>query len=279
MIEQAELETELDEQSDDLEATAPAEAPEQEDEGDEVIVSIGEPPPQDDEEAPQESAPDWVRELRKNYRELQREKRELEQKLKATQAPAPRPTLGPKPTLEGCDYDAEKYESDLERWYEQKRAADTEVAKLQAARQAEEQEWQAKLQGYAKARTQLKVRDFEDAEHTVLEALNETQQGIILAGCKNPAMVVYAIGKNPGKAKELAAIQDPVKYAFAVAELEGQLKVSTRKAPPPERTISGSGPLSGSVDQTLDRLRKEAERTGDYSKVMRYRSEIKKRKT
>ena len=279
MIEQAELETELDDQSDELEATAPAEAPEQEDEGDEVIVSIGEPPPQDDEEAPQESAPDWVRELRKNYRELQREKRELEQKLKATQAPAPRPTLGPKPTLEGCDYDAEKYEADLERWYEQKRAADAEVAKLQAARQAEEQEWQAKLQGYAKARTQLKVRDFEDAEHTVLEALNETQQGIILAGCKNPAMVVYAIGKNPGKAKELAAIQDPVKYAFAVAELEGQLKVSTRKAPPPERTISGSGPLSGSVDATLDRLRKEAERTGDYSKVMRYRSEIKKRKT
>lgn len=279
MIEQAELETELDEQSDELEATAPAEAPEQEDEGEEVIVSIGEPPPQDDEEAPQESAPDWVRELRKNYRELQREKRELEQKLKATQAPAPRPTLGPKPTLEGCDYDAEKYEADLERWYEQKRAADAEVAKLQAARQAEEQEWQAKLQGYAKARTQLKVRDFEDAEHTVLEALNETQQGIILAGCKNPAMVVYAIGKNPGKAKELAAIQDPVKYAFAVAELEGQLKVSTRKAPPPERTISGSGPLSGSVDATLDRLRKEAERTGDYSKVMRYRSEIKKRKT
>lgn len=279
MIEQAELETELDDQSDELEATAPAEAPEQEDEGEEVIVSIGEPPPQDDEEAPQESAPDWVRELRKNYRELQREKRELEQKLKATQAPAPRPTLGPKPTLEGCDYDAEKYEADLERWYEQKRAADAEVAKLQAARQAEEQEWQAKLQGYAKARTQLKVRDFEDAEHTVLEALNETQQGIILAGCKNPAMVVYAIGKNPGKAKELAAIQDPVKYAFAVAELEGQLKVSTRKAPPPERTISGSGPLSGSVDATLDRLRKEAERTGDYSKVMRYRSEIKKRKT
>lgn len=281
MTEQAETEVELNEPSDELETSAPAEVAETEEEGDEVIISIGEPPPQeDDEEAPQDTAPDWVRELRKNYRELQREKRDLEQKLKATQAPpAQRPTLGPKPTLEGCDYDAEKYEADLERWYDQKRTADAEVAKLQAARQAEEQEWQAKLQGYAKARTQLKVRDFDDAEHTVLEALNETQQGIILAGCKNPAMVVYAIGKNPGKAKELAAIQDPVKYAFAVAELEGQLKVTQRKAPPPERTISGSGPLSGSVDATLDRLRKEAERTGDYSKVMRYRSEIKKRKT
>lgn len=281
MSELAELETiELDapEIADDPKP-APTEsddAPEGEDS--EVIVSIGEPPPQDDEEEQHATAPDWVRDLRKNYRELQREKRELEQKLKAQQAPVPKPTLGPKPTLEGHDYDAEKYETALERWYEQKKAADVEAQKLQAARQAEEREWQNKLQGYAKARTQLKVRDYDDAEHVVLESLNETQQGIILQGCKNPALVVYAIGKNPAKAKELAAIQDPVKYAFAVAELEGQLKVTTRKAPPPERTVSGSGPISGSVDSTLDRLRKEAEKTGDYSKVMRYRSELKKRK-
>ena len=281
MSELAELETiELDapEIADDPKPalTESDDAPEGEDS--EVIVSIGEPPPQDDEEEQHATAPDWVRDLRKNYRELQREKRELEQKLKAQQAPVAKPTLGPKPTLEGHDYDAEKYETALERWYEQKKAADVEAQKLQAARQAEEREWQNKLQSYAKARTQLKVRDYDDAEHVVLESLNETQQGIILQGCKNPALVVYAIGKNPAKAKELAAIQDPVKYAFAVAELEGQLKVTTRKAPPPERTVSGSGPISGSVDSTLDRLRKEAEKTGDYSKVMRYRSELKKRK-
>ena len=268
-------EIDLDQAPQDVEAPeVEAEAPAEEEE---VVISIGEPPPQEVEEE-QTAAPEWVRDLRKNYRELQREKRELEQKLKATQAPAQQPTLGPKPTLEACDYDAEKFESSLEQWYEQKRQADAELSKLQAARRAEEQEWQGKLESYAKARTQLKVRDYDEAEHVVLEALNETQQGIILQGCKDPAMVVYAIGKNPAKAKELAAIQDPVKYAFAVAQLEGQLKVSTRKAPPPERTVKGSGPLSGSVDSTLERLRSEAEKTGDYSKVMRYRSELKKRK-
>lgn len=245
---------------------------------DEVIVSIGEPPAPEEEE-PQAHAPEWVRELRKNYRELQREKRDLEQKLKATQAPAPKPTLGPKPTLEGCDYDAEKFEQDLERWHEDRRRADSEAQKAQAAKQAEEQEWQGRLQGYAKARTELKVRDYDDAEHVVLESLDQTQQGIILQGCKNPALVVYAIGKNPAKAKELAAIRDPVKYAFAIAELEGQLKVTQRKAPPPERTVKSSGPLSGSVDSTLERLRGEAEKTGDYSKVMRYRAELKKRQS
>lgn len=281
MSELAEQETiELDTQSEEqIEAPASAETSDApEDESEEVIVSIGEPPPQEDEEEQHATAPEWVRDLRKNYRELQREKRELEQKLQSQQAPVAKPTLGPKPTLESHDYDAEKYEAALERWYEQKRAADAEAQKLQAARQAEEKAWQDKLQSYAKARTQLKVRDYDDAEHVVLESLNEAQQGIILQGCKNPALVVYAIGKNPAKAKELAAIQDPVKYAFAVAELEGQLKVTTRKAPPPERTVSGSGPISGSVDSTLERLRKEAEKTGDYSKVMRYRNELKKRK-
>jgi Xaa-Pro aminopeptidase len=255
--------------------TADADTPPVDDE--EVIVSIGEPPPQEIDE-PQASAPEWVRELRKNYRELQREKRELEQRLQSQVAPPQRLQLGPKPTLEGCDYDADKFERDLETWYEQKRKSDSEVAQLQAAQQAEAQAWQNKLQGYAKARTDLKVRDYEEAEHVVLESLDQAQQGIILAGCKNPALVVYAIGKNPAKAKELAAIKDPVQYAFAVAKLEEQLKVTSRKAPPPERTIKGSGPISGSVDSTLERLRSEAEKTGDYSKVMRYRAELKKRK-
>ena len=85
--------------------------------------------------------------------------------------------------------------------------------------------------------------------------------------------MIYALGKNPKKAKELAAIADPVKFAFAVAKLEAQLKVTNRKPspPPPERVISGTGRVSGAVDSTLERLREEAARTGDMSKVVAYR--------
>ena len=65
---------------------------------------------------------------------------------------------------------------------------------------------------------------------------------------------------------------DPVKFAFAVAKLETQLKVTNRKAaPPPESTVRGTGRVSGAVDSTLERLRADAEKTGDYSKVMQYK--------
>ena len=102
----------------------------------------------------------------------------------------------------------------------------------------------------------------------------------MVQGAKNPALVVYAIGKNPAKAKELAAITDPVKFAFAVANLEAQLKVTPRKSKPePERVPGGaSRPLSGTVDSHLERLYDEARRTGDYTKVTDYKRKIAQKK-
>lgn len=241
-------------------------------ESDDVVVTIGEESPASEEETAH--APEWVRELRKNYRELQREKRELEEKLKATSGAETKPVTDPgkKPTLEACDYDAEKYEQELAAWYDRKRQADEQAAKVEAEAKAQQEAWNAKLSGYAKAKSELKVKDFDDAEVVAQEALSTTQQGIIIQGADNPALVIYALGKNPKKAKELASITDPVKYAFAVAKLETQLKVTQRKAPPPEKTVqSGTGRVSGTVDSTLERLRAEAEKSGDYSKVIAYK--------
>lgn len=266
-LEAIEINTEANNESDD-ETNAVSD-----DEGegdDDVVVSIGEESPPQEEEA---RAPEWVRELRKANREKERKIRELEAKLNATATETKPVALGPKPTLEACDYDSEEYEKKLADWYEQKRHADAAEAEAQAQRDAEAKAWQDKLDSYAKARASLKVRDYEDAEAFALETFNVTQQGIVLQGSDNPALIIYALGKNSTKAKELASITDPVKFAFAVAKLETQLKVTNRKAAAaPERTIStGGGRISGSVDSTLDRLREEALKTGDMSKVMAYK--------
>lgn len=241
-------------------------------EDDEVIVTIGEeaPPAEEQQHA---QAPEWVRELRKNHRELQRKNRELEEQLKARAGGAEtKPaTLGPKPTLEGCDYDAEVYEQNLTKWFEQKRQVDEAAAKAEADAKAQQAAWQGKLNAYNKGKAELKVKDFDEAEAVVMDTLNSTQQGIIIQGTSDPALVVYALGKNPAKAKELAAITDPVEYAVAIGELKNQLKVTSRKAPPPERQVRGSGPISGAVDSQLERLRADAERTGDYTKVTAYK--------
>ena len=260
-----------DEKGDDIETPTNADA-----DADDVVVTIGDEPLIQEEEEQSTQAPEWVRELRKNHRELQRKNRDLEAKLKATAGVESKPaiTLGPKPTLKDpdIDYDEEAHGIALDKWYEQKRQVDEQNAKAEAEAKTANAAWQARLNNYSQAKAELKLEDFEDAEFVVQETLSVTQQGIILQGAKDPARVVYELGKNPKKAKELAAINDPVKYAFAVAELETQLKILNRKsAPPPEKSIRGTGPVSGVVDSQLERLRAEAEKTGDYSKVAAYK--------
>jgi hypothetical protein len=242
---------------------------------DEIVVSIGDVSPPDEDDRP---APKWVREVRKTNRELLRKNRELEAQLNATRT-EPKPVkVGPKPTLDGCDYDSERYEAELSSWYEQKRQADLLEAQAKEAETQHLRKYQERLAAYGKAKAELRVRDYEDAEETVLQHLDVTQQNVIVKGAENAALVVYALGKNPAKAKELASIKDPIDFAFAVARLEKDLKVSNRakKAPPPEKVVTGSGRISGSVDSELERLRAHAEKTGDISAVLRYKRQRKK---
>ena len=236
-----------------------------------VVVSIGEEAPPPEEHTP---APEWVKELRKTNRELQRQNRELQGKLQATPTENKPVVTGTKPKLEDHDYDADKYEEALTTWFERKRQADDVNAKQEAEVMTQQKAWQAKLDGYGKAKAELKVKDFEDAEAVAQELFNITQQGVLLQGADNPALVVYALGKNPVKAKELAEIKDPVKFAFAVAKLEKDLKVTNRRAAPaPERIVSGTGRSSGAVDSALERLREDAARTGNMTKVIQYKAQ------
>ena len=238
-----------------------------------VVVTIGDEAPtsEDEEDA---RAPGWVRELRKQHREEKRRNRELQQKLdQLSGATAPRPLeLQKKPTLESVDYDTDRFESELEKWHEHKRKHEEQTNAAKAEQEASQRDWQSKLDSYNTAKSGLKVRDYDDAEMFVQDTFSVTQQGMMIQGAENPALLVYALGKNHNRAKELASIKDPVKFAFAVARLETQLKVTNRKAaPPPESTVRGTGRVSGAVDSTLERLRADAERTGDYSKVMQYK--------
>jgi hypothetical protein len=240
---------------------------------DEVIVTIGEetPPPVDEFDG--KPAPVWVKDLRKQARDLARENRELKQKL---QQPAPQTALAlpQKPTLENCDYDAEKFEAELEGWHDKKRAVDEQKRQADSERDAAQREWQGKLDAYTKDKAALKVADFDEAEEAVRAGLSELQQSVILSGCEKPALLVAAIGMNPSKVKELAAIKDPVKFAFAVAKLETQLKVTQRTpaAPPPEKVVRGNVAGAAAVDRTLEKLVEEAARTGNGTKLREYKA-------
>ena len=253
---------------DEVDEGEPEEEAESE-EPDEIVVSIdGEEPPPQEEQA----APEWVRELRREHRELKKRNRELESRVSQSAETNPAVTLGAKPSLENLDYDTEKYEQSLADWYERKRLVDDQQGQVRRAEEEQQQAWNAKLEGYVEAKTKLKVRDYDDAEEVAQQMFNVVQQGVVIQGAENPALVIYALGKNPKKAKELAAIDDPVKFAFAVAKLESNLKIGNRKASTqPERTVSATARSSGSVDSTLERLREEASKTGNMDKVMAYK--------
>lgn len=242
------------------------------DDDEQVVVTIGEeaPPSNEDENL---DAPGLVNKLRKLNREKDRELRELRAKAAtpATSAPAEIAKVD-KPTLAGCEYDEDEYETKLTAWHKQQAKAE-EQQRAQADRQKAEQDaWQGKLATHGKAKAALKVADYDEAEAVVSETLSVTQRAIIVSGADNSAIVEYALGKNPAKAKEFASITDPVKFAFAIAKLETQLKVTPRKAPPPpEKHVRGNAPVAGGGDATLERLREEAAKSGDLSKVIAYK--------
>lgn len=256
------------------------EEPEADDDDSEIVVSLDGEAPSPEEVEQRESAPEWVKDLRKRQRELERENRELKAKVSAASGAenAP-PVLMKKPKLDddGIDYDTEKYEAELEKWHEKKREVEAFEREREKESESHKKSWDAKLSSYNDAKGKIKVSDFDDAEEEVLGNLSNTQQGIIISACDNPAMVVYALGKNPNRLKEISSIKDPIQFAVTISKLENSMKVTKKSSSvAPEKTVSGStGRPVGTADKNLDRLRAEAEKTGDYTKVTQYKRQLK----
>ncbi|WP_146174390.1 hypothetical protein [Paraburkholderia caribensis] len=239
-----------------------------------------EAPPASEGQEEQNNAPQWVKDLRKQNVELNRRLREMEAKGKQQPQEPAVPTLGAKPKLEDFDYDEGKFDAALGQWYEDKRKVDAAAAEEQEAGRRRQEAIEARLNGYRGEAASLRRKDFQEIEGEVVTVLSVEQQGILLAGADKPATLVYALGRYPNKLRELAKIKDPVRFAFAAAKLEKELKVTTRTAnkPAPEGRVSSSSgaAVTGSGEKKLEQLRAEAERTGDYSKVVAYKAQLKK---
>lgn len=245
---------------------------EAEPESDEVEITIeGESATPDEVQ----EAPTWVKELRKQNREKDRELRELKDKLKGIEAPVKQTTLGPKPTLESVEFDAELYEKNLEDWYTRKREVEAQEEASKAEANKAQADYLKRLEAYAERKKATKLPNFDEAEETVKHTLSPIQQSIIVKHAKTPENIVYVLGTNSVKANELRAIQNPIEFALAVRDLEDKLKVTSKQAKPaPESPIkSGAAPVSGS-DNKLEALRKKAEDTGDYSELAAYKRSL-----
>ena len=261
-----ELETEQggEEQQEEQTETTGEEAPEDEEE----IVAI------EGEDAPSsgEAETGLVKHLRDELRRVSRERDDLRKVAPQVKAIE----VGEKPTLAGCDYDEERYETELDQWKGRKAAAEQQAEEAQKAQKQIADAWAEELQGHHQKKAALKFKDVQEAEDVALAALNDVQQAVIVKAAENSAMVIYALGKHPAKLAELSKITDPIKLAVAVSKLEGKMTVTKRGGPPePERIARGGTPAAGGKDKELERLEKEADRTGNSSKLIAYRAKLK----
>ena len=241
---------------------------------DELVVGSG-----DEIEAEDDgTAPAWARELRHKFREVSRENAELKAK-KTEPEEIVDEDPGPKPKLADFDYDEDAFDAARDKWDEKRRSIEARKSDAQRQREAAQRAWEEKVSDFAAKRAELKRPDMEEAEIAVAAHLPpERVRAIIEFGHHyNAAALMLALGKSPARLEQLAKIENAADFVFALAKLSGDLKMTRRKTPPPPiDPVRGSAPLSGG-DKELERLEREAAKSGDRTAVVRYKKQIREK--
>lgn len=217
-------------------------------------------------------APSWVKELRKSHREKEKKIRELENQLKSFNQENTSNEQVKKPTLEECDYDEEVFAQKMEVWILRCENEKTVQKQREELQKKEIEDFEKKVEKYQNQKKSLNIDDFDDCEWAVENALSNIQQGIIVQSAENPALLVYTLGKNQEKLNFLSSITDPVQFAFEVGKMElktKQLKLNNSVSV--DVPVKTNGAKVNSHSSVLDALRHEAEKTGDYTKVVQFK--------
>jgi len=240
---QAEVETEVEPEG---------EQPEKQEEeysllvGDEEISLTSE----DDEPIDGQPAPQWVKDLRKNNREKDKELRELRRQLEQVQSkPVEQQqpqsdVVPPKPTLESCDYDEEAFDTALTDWHEKKGRAEQTKQQQQRQQQEYQQKFQQRVEAHKQRAANLPVKDYQEMESIVLSELQPIQQEIIIhAADEGSELIAYALGKNQQLRQRVAAETDPIRAAFLLGQISKQVSLApkAKKSIKPEPEVRGGG--------------------------------------
>lgn len=209
-----------------------------------------------------QEAPEWVKKVREENRELKRQLKQRESQQFEQQV------LREKPTLDDHDYDSDAFEQDYAQWLTEKQQVDAQV-------HAERQKYQRYHDLYKAAVDSIKTKapDYDEVELLVVDALSEQKQGLLQMLVDDPAKVVYALGKNsPAQLERLSKLDD-IQFAKQIVLMEMQMSSKTKsrnqnKPKPKTHELEGA---AGGVDTRLAKLEAEAAKTGDRSKVYAYK--------
>jgi hypothetical protein len=205
----------------------------------------------DDDHVDGQPAPQWVKDLRKNNREKDKELRELRRQLEQIQSkPAEQQpqqqtdVIPPKPTLESCEYDEAAFEQAMTDWHEKKSRAEQQKQQQERQQQENIQKFQQRLQKHQERATKLPVKDYRETEEIVRRELPVIQQEILIhAADEGSELIAYALGKNPQLRQRVAAETDPIRAAFILGQISKQVSLAPKpkKAIKPEPEVRGGG--------------------------------------
>lgn len=220
----------------------------------------------------------WINRTKRANKRLSREVEDFKRKFASIAEMAVPEEPKEKPTLEGCDLDEDRFAEAIVEYNTQVSRA--KEAKEKVAKQAEQflAAYQERQKAYRRQRAEVvkSTKAFVDHEKAVTNDFNVTKQDVIIAYSENPVALINALGKDEKRRKELAGITDLSEFIFKMGKLDQTLKTNLlrRDKPNPDTRLA---PESPTADTKLERLRKEAERTGNYTAVIQYKRQLKRK--
>lgn len=240
------------------EAKAETESEQAEEQPEEYSLRVGDEEipltEEDDDHVDGQPAPQWVKDLRKNNREKDKELRELRRQLEQVQSrPAEQQpqqqtdVIPPMPKFEDFyseDIPEEAFEKAVTDWHEKKSRVEQQKQQQERQQQEYQQKFLQRVEAHKQRAAKLPVKDYQEMESIVLSELKPIQQEIIIhAADEGSELIAYALGKNPQLRQRVAAETDPIRAAFLLGQISKQVSLAPKpkKAIKPEPEVRGGG--------------------------------------
>jgi hypothetical protein len=190
--------------------------------------------------------------------------------------------VGEKPKLDDYWDRPDEYERDLTAWLERSREQDKRQQAKQEQRQRQAEAWQRQQSAFDTGYSGIRAPGKDAALALVDDSFPGEQRAYLIkaAGDKAPAFM-YALGNAPEKRAQLKALAKEGAWAefiaaAAIMATEVTMKRQRPSTQPYEAPRGQGGAARG--DQRLARLEREANASGDFSKVVAYRRQQREKK-
>jgi len=254
---------EADEGADGQDA-ADADAEKQDDDDQDVIEYAGAALDRGEDE------PEGVRSLRAELKRERAARKEAERRAGGGES-----DVGEKPTLEGCDYDEDRYDRERDAWKERKRQADEAADEQEQLGRAVSDDIAEAHRAYEQQRSGLRLAGYDAANDRVTAALPDViLNALNIAAGGKAAAVRFYLGTHEDELAKIKALNpkkatDWFRAAGMIGAMAEKINVSRKPTTTPVERRPGATGGSSSGTRSLDTALARASKTGNVNDIMR----------